>query len=136
MRFVTDTSVWVDYLRGLESRQTQILDAALDEKRVILPDLVLLEVLRGVSSPKAAAWVESVMDDLEIVCVGGRKMAIEAAQHYRILRSRGLTIRGSIDLLIGTWCIENNVPLLHNDRDFGIMEQHLGLEPVVADDLQ
>jgi predicted nucleic acid-binding protein len=136
MRFVTDTSVWVDYLRGLESRQTQILDAALDEKRVILPDLVLLEVLRGVSSPKAPAWVESVMDDLEIVCVGGRKMAIEAAQNYRILRSRGLTIRGSIDLLIGTWCIENNVPLLHNDRDFGIMEQHLGLEPVVADDLQ
>jgi predicted nucleic acid-binding protein len=136
MRFVTDTSVWVDYLRGLESRQTQILDAALDENRVILPDLVLLEVLRGVSSSKAAAWVESVMDDLEIVYVGGRKMAIEAAQNYRILRSRGLTIRGSIDLLIGTWCIENNVPLLHNDRDFGMMEQHLGLEPVVADELQ
>jgi predicted nucleic acid-binding protein len=104
--------------------------------RVMLPDLVLLEVLRGVSSPKAAAWVESVMDDLEIVYVGGRKMAIEAAQNYRILRSRGLTIRGSIDLLIGTWCIENNVPLLHNDRDFGMMEQHLGLEPVVADELQ
>jgi predicted nucleic acid-binding protein len=136
MRFVTDTSVWVDYVRGLESNQTQILDAALDENRVILPDLVLLEVLRGVSSPKAAAWVESVMDDLEIVYVGGRKMAIEAAQNYRILRSRGLTIRGSIDLLIGTWCIENNVPLLHNDRDFGMMEQHLGLEPVVADELQ
>jgi predicted nucleic acid-binding protein len=136
MRFVTDTRVWVDYLRGLESRQTQILDAALDENRVILPDLVLLEVLRGVSSSKAAAWVESVMDDLEIVYVGGRKMAIEAAQNYRILRSRGLTIRGSIDLLIGTWCIENNVPLLHNDRDFGMMEQHLGLEPVVADELQ
>jgi predicted nucleic acid-binding protein len=136
MRFVTDTSVWVDYLRGLESRQTQILDAALDENRVILPDLVLLEVLRGVSSPKAAAWVESVMNDLEIVYVGGRKMAIEAAQNYRILRSRGLTIRGSIDLLIGTWCIETNIPLLHNDRDFGMMEQHLGLEPVVADELQ
>jgi predicted nucleic acid-binding protein len=126
----------VDYLRGVDSRQARILDAALDKQRVIVPDLILLEVLRGVSSPKAAAWVESVMDDLEIICVGGRKMAIAAAQNYRNLRSKGLTIRGSIDLLIGTWCIENNVPLLHNDRDFSMMEQHLGLEPVVADELQ
>lgn len=136
MRFVTDTSVWVDYLRGVESGQTMVLDAALDENRVIVPDLVLLEVLRGVSSTKAAVRVESVLDDLEIVEVGGREMAVAAAQNYRLLRSRGLTIRGSIDLLIGTWCIENNVPLLHNDRDFEMMEQHLGLEPVVAGDLQ
>ena len=136
MRFVTDTSVWVDYLRGVESGQTLVLDSALDENRVIVPDLVLLEVLRGVSSTKAAVWVESVLDDLEIVEVGGREMAVAAAQNYRLLRSRGLTIRGSIDLLIGTWCIENNVPLLHNDRDFEMMEQHLGLEPVVAGDLQ
>jgi predicted nucleic acid-binding protein len=136
MRFVTDTSVWVDYLRGRESGQVRVLDAALDENRVVVPDLVLLEVLRGVSSPKAAVWVESVLDDLEIVAVGGREMAVAAAQNYRLLRSKGLTIRGSIDLLIGTWCIENKVPLLHNDRDFGMMEQHLGLEPVVADELQ
>ena len=127
MSFAADTSVWIDYLRGLETRQTKVLDAALDLRRVVVPDLVLLEVLRGVPSQKVADWVESLLASLEIVQVGGREIAVLAAKNYRLLRGKGITIRGSIDLLIGTWCIENKLPLLHNDRDFDAMEQHLGL---------
>jgi hypothetical protein len=29
--------------------------------------------------------------------------------------------------VIGTWCIENRTPLLHNDSDFRPMARHLGL---------
>ena len=35
--------------------------------------------------------------------------------------------RGTIDVIIATWCVENAIPLLHNDRDFEAMEGRLGL---------
>jgi predicted nucleic acid-binding protein len=57
----------------------------------------------------------------------GSMIAVRAASNYRALRTIGITIRKTIDLLIGTFCIENRYPLLHNDRDFRPMAQHLGL---------
>jgi Arc/MetJ family transcription regulator len=45
----------------------------------------------------------------------------------RTRKRRGITVRRTIDLLIGTWCIENHTPLLHNDSDFHPMARHLGL---------
>jgi predicted nucleic acid-binding protein len=57
----------------------------------------------------------------------GAVFAVQAASNYRALRTNGITIRKTIDLLIGTFCIENGYPLLHNDRDFEPMVRHLGL---------
>jgi predicted nucleic acid-binding protein len=127
MRIVADTSVWIDYYRNPGVSHAVKLDAAMDLHDILVPDLVLVEVLRGFTSEPLAIAVELEFKHYEIVQVGGREMAVLAAQNFRLLRSKGITIRGSIDLLIGTWCIENRVPLLHNDRDFAAMEQHLGL---------
>jgi hypothetical protein len=57
----------------------------------------------------------------------GDANAVAAARNFRWLRRRGITIRKTIDMLIGTWCIDNHVPLLHNDSDFRPMARHLGL---------
>ena len=57
----------------------------------------------------------------------GKAVAIEAAGNYRLLRKRGITVRKTIDVLIGTFCILNRLPLLHADRDFDALEEHLGL---------
>jgi predicted nucleic acid-binding protein len=67
------------------------------------------------------------MRRFEIVAMAGDAIAVAAARNYRFLRSRGVTVRKTIDLLIGTWCIENSRPLLHNDGDFRPMAKHLGL---------
>jgi predicted nucleic acid-binding protein len=40
---------------------------------------------------------------------------------------RGITIRNTVDLIVGTYCIEHHHRLLHRDRDFAKMEA-LGLE--------
>ncbi len=56
----------------------------------------------------------------------GEQVAIQAAVNYRALRALGITVRKTIDLLIGTFCIENGLPLLHADRDFEPMERHSG----------
>lgn len=61
------------------------------------------------------------------VSVLDRNLAVRAAANYRRLRGLGITIRKTNDLIIGTWCIENRMSLLHNDRDFAPMVEHLGL---------
>jgi predicted nucleic acid-binding protein len=57
-------------------------------------------------------------------------VALKSVDNYRYLRKRGVTIRKTIDMIIGTFCIEMNSPLLHQDRDFDPMEKHLKLKVV------
>jgi predicted nucleic acid-binding protein len=127
MNLVADTGVWIDFYRNSTSLQANILEDAIRKDRVLVPDLVLAEVLRGVASDKAATAVERQFEDFTLVQITSKPLAITAARNYRYLRSVGVTVRGTIDMLIGTWCIENKVPLLHNDRDYASMEKHLGL---------
>jgi predicted nucleic acid-binding protein len=76
---------------------------------------------------RAAREVEVLLRSFAIVAMGGDVVAVAAARNFRRLREIGITVRKTIDLLIGTWCIENRRPLLHNDGDFHSMTRHLGL---------
>jgi predicted nucleic acid-binding protein len=129
--FVADTSVWIEFFRNADSPHTRLMRVAISGNQVIVPDLILLEILRGLPNQQLAGRIEKMMLEFDMIVLGGREMARSAAANYRLLRSKGITPRGSIDLLIATWCIENKIPLLHKDRDFTIMEGHLGL-PVVS----
>lgn len=129
---VVDTSVWIDFLKGRNSRQVQRLLAALGSEDIIVGDLMLCEILQGLESERAASEVETLLRNFEIVPMAGEAIAVAAARNYRSLRGRGITIRKTIDLLIGTWCIENAQPLLHNDSDFHPMARHLGLIEVAV----
>jgi predicted nucleic acid-binding protein len=108
------------------------LRAALGRDEIIVGDLMLCEVLQGLDSERSARTVEALLRRFEIVPMAGDVIAVAAAQNFRSLRRRGVTIRKTIDLLIGTWCIENRRPLLHNDSDFRPMARHLGLIEVLA----
>ena len=101
--------------------------AHLGADEIVLGDLMLCEVLQGVDGEREAREVEGLLRRFEIVPMAGEAIAVAAARNYRSLRGRGITIRKTIDLLIGTWCIENRLPLLHNDSDFRPMARHLGL---------
>ena len=124
MRLIADSSVWIDFLRGGEAAE---LRHAIQNHEIIVGDLILAEVLRGIRSIAMAQTVARDLTSFEMVSLCGKTVAIEAASNYRVLRDRGITVRGTIDLIIGTWCVENATPLLHNDRDFFGMEKHLGL---------
>ena len=129
---VVDSSVWIDFLKGHNSRQVRRFHASLGSEDIILGDLMLCEILQGLESERAASEVETLLRNFEIVPMAGEAIAVAAARNYRSLRRRGITIRKTIDLLIGTWCIENGGPLLHNDSDFIPMARHLGLIEVRA----
>ena len=125
---VVDSSVWIDFLNGRNATSCPSdWSTVLGADEVIVGDLMLCEVLQGLDSERAAQEVEALLRRFEIVPMAGDALAVAAARNFRSLRRRGITVRKTIDLLIGTWCIENRMPLLHNDSDFRPMARHLGL---------
>ena len=129
---VVDTTVWIDFLNGRNAPHVQRLHALLGTTEIIVGDLMLCEVLQGLANDDAASAVERLLRQFDIVSMAGEAIAVAAARNYRSLRARGITIRKTIDLLIGTWCIENRRALLHNDRGFHPMARHLGLNEVAV----
>lgn len=127
---VVDTTVWVDALNGRNTPHVEHLSVLVGTSEIIIGDLILCEILQGLDNERAARRVESSLRCYEIVSMAGDAIAVAAARNFRRLRSHGITVRKTIDLLIGTWCIENRLPLLHNDRDYRPMAGHLGLTEV------
>lgn len=127
---VVDSTVWIDFLNGNDLAHVRRLRSLFGRTPLILGDLMLCEILQGLQTERHASEVEGYLRRFDIVTMGGDGIAIQAARHYRSLRRRGITIRKTIDLLIGTWCIRHGRPLLHNDRDFRPMASHLGLAEV------
>lgn len=127
---IVDTTVWIDYLRGMTTRQVDWLEQALDQQPLGILDLILCELLQGAPTEKQARALQAELEQLVLFETGGRYLAIETAKNYRYLRSKGFTIRKTMDCYIATFCILRNHTLLHNDRDFEPFEQELGLEVV------
>jgi predicted nucleic acid-binding protein len=124
---VVDTSVWIDFLNGKDAPYVRRLRTALGAEEIIVGDLMLCEILQGLDNERDAREVEALLRRFQIVPMVGDAIAIAAARNYRTLRRLGVPVRKTIDLLIGTWCIENRMALLHNDSDFRPMARHLGL---------
>ncbi len=130
---IVDTTVWIDYLRGLENPQTDWLNRQMSSRRIGLTDLILCEVLQGIRQPTAFSQIrDELLQRFSIFETGGSKLAIAAAQNYQILRQHGHTVRKTIDCLIATFCLEAGHELLHRDRDFDAFEKELGLRVVHA----
>ena len=127
---VVDTTVWIDYLQGVQNRETDWLDSELDRQRLALTDIIMCEVLQGVSDERKAKEVEELLLKFEVFANGGVALAREAARNYRTLRKRGHTVRKTIDCLIATFCLEAGHSLLHRDRDFDPFEKFLELSVV------
>jgi len=127
---IVDTTVWVDYLKGASTPEVEWLDRETSRQRLGLLDLMACEVLQGLSTDEEAVRVLRHMRRFEIFQTGGIDLAVAAARNYRHLRSRGRTVRKTIDCLIATFCIEQNHALLHNDRDFDAFEELLDLQVV------
>jgi predicted nucleic acid-binding protein len=125
-----DSSVWIDFLRDFETKQTRKLESILGKERVVIGDLVFAEVLQGCNDPKTFDDTVQLFGRSDFVIVGGYSVVLEAARNYITLRSKGVMVRKTIDTLIATCCILNDFELLHNDRDFIPFETHLGLKSV------
>jgi hypothetical protein len=127
---VVDSSVWIDLLRSRETDSVVKLQSVFDREPLLVGDLVLCEVLQGLRDDAQARQVEQLLRQFVVVSLCAPDLASSSAANYRFLRSRGVTIRNTIDMIIGTFCIERGHHLLHSDRDFEPMERLLGLQTV------
>ena len=127
---LVDSSVWIDYFNGAATPQADKLDSLLGREPLAIGDLILTEVLQGFTDDRDFVKARRLLTSLTIVQIGGPEIAIVAAQNFRYLRKRGVTVRKTIDTLIATRCIESGYDLLHSDRDFEPFVQHLGLRIV------
>jgi predicted nucleic acid-binding protein len=127
---IVDTTVWIDYLRGVRTSHTDWLEAKLPSERLGLTNLILCEVLQGTTSESQFKMAREELLRLEIFETGSIQLAIEAALNYRRLRAAGRTIRRTIDSLIATFCLKEGHSLLHNDRDYDPFEDVLGLKVI------
>ena len=128
---LVDSGVWIDYFNGIRTPETDRLDTLLGNEVAATGDLILLEVLQGFRADADLAAARRAMSKLPYFDLLGRERAHRAASRYRELRKAGVTVRKTIDVIIGSFCIDEGIPLLFSDRDFLPMVEHLGLMSVV-----
>jgi len=125
---IVDTSAWVEYFKGGIPAVVQKVDRCLDRDLVGIGDLVYCEVMQGIRSIRERSQVSSLLLSLPQFDMVGFAIAEKAAANYRFLRSKGVTVRKTIDVLIGTFCAEHRFQIVHNDPDFDLMAPHIGLD--------
>jgi len=128
---LVDSSVWIDYFNGVQTSRTDWLDAALGSEPLVMGDIILAEVLQGFQEDTDFKTAKKLLLSFPVMEMVGQELAIKSAMNYRFLRKKGVTVRKTIDVMIGTFCIQNRISLLHSDRDFESIEKYLKLRTVI-----
>ncbi len=123
-----DTSAWIEFLNDGRQDVAHRVEDALESEIVAIGDLIYCEVMQGLHGQKKRVEVSDLLRSLPRFDLCGFEIAEKASANHRHLRSRGITIRKTIDVIIGTFCIENDLILIHNDIDFTRMASALGLK--------
>jgi predicted nucleic acid-binding protein len=124
---LVDTTVWIDFFAGRSTAQVRALEQSLrDGEDVCICGVILTEVLQGIRTESAYRQTKERFAPFLFLPMRPATF-VHAADLYRTLRRRGFTIRKPIDCMIAAVAIENDVPLLHNDRDFDQIVEYCGL---------
>jgi len=127
LTLLVDSSVWIDYFNGVQTSQTDFLDSSFGRREIVVGDLILTEVLQGFGREQDFEQAREALLKFPLLDMVGANATLKSAGNFRQLRSRGVTVRKTIDSLIATFCMEHDLELLHTDRDFDPFEEHLGL---------
>ncbi len=125
---IVDTSAWIEFFKNGDPGVVEKVDRSLDRDLVCLGDLIYCEVMQGIRSARERRQVSDLFDSLPHYGMVGFDIARKSAANYRRLRSKGVTVRKTIDVLIGTFCAENGFRIIHSDSDFDLMAAHIDLQ--------
>ncbi|MBN1665153.1 MAG: PIN domain nuclease [Deltaproteobacteria bacterium] len=121
---LVDTTVWVDFFSGSNEPHVVMLQELIEnEEDLSLCGVILAEVLQGIRFDTDFIKTKEYLDDL-IFLPMRQTTFLRSAEIYRSLRKQGITIRKPIDCIIASVAIENDIQLLHNDRDFDHIAKH------------
>jgi predicted nucleic acid-binding protein len=129
---MVDSSVWIDYFNGRECPEVVYLDTILGIKPVVIGDNILTEVLQGFKGDKEYKKAKQLLTALPLFQLSNKVLAVKSADNYRALRKKGITVRKTIDTIIATYCIEQNIQLLFTDKDFLPFVELMGLKSAIG----
>lgn len=122
---LADTSVWINFFNGVDSKEVEELIRYIESDwPVYLCPTIVQEVLQGINNHKQFKEVLDSLLAFNILNDDGVEMAVSAANLYRWLRKRGITIRKSNDCLIAQYAIKHSLQVLHQDRDFDLIMEN------------
>ena len=116
---LVDTSVWIDFLRGVNSVQRRTLHRLIEEEEDIsITEIILTEILQGIKLDSDFKTMKDYLMEFPIYRPKGIETYIAAAGIYRDCRRKGKTVRKTVDCIIAAICMENGLTLFHKDSDF------------------
>jgi predicted nucleic acid-binding protein len=122
---VVDTTVWIDFFNGRDQPHVDRLAAMIDaDAGIALTDVTLTEVLQGIRHESQVRLVDERLCAFDVLRLESLDDFRRAAQLYRAARRHGVTIRRTIDCLIASVCIREQLPIMHNDADFDRLAEH------------
>ena len=128
MMVLIDTSVWIDFFLSKPYPHVNTLEnLILNREDLCLCGIVLTEVLQGIREDSEFKRTRDLLTNL-ILLPMEYSIFLRSAEIYRTLRKKGITIKKPVDCMIAAVAIENDIPLLHNDKDFISIEKHIGLK--------
>ncbi len=131
-KLIVDSTIWIDFFNKRISNQTAHLKNLLIKRMatspIIIIPVIMQEVLQGIENDPFFNIVKEDLEGLDYLYYEPYENAIKAAQLYRYLRKKGVTVNKANDCLIASICIENNLPLFHNDKDFDNIAKYTSLK--------
>ncbi len=125
---IVDTSTWINYYNAVEDENSELVNKLIDDDEIIILPVILQETLQGIKEDNIFNLTKDLLLSYHYLNIDPVYSAIRAAELYRFLRKKGLTVRKPNDCLIAASCIEFNIPLLHNDKDFDNIAKHTSLK--------
>ncbi len=125
---IIDTSVWIEFFRGKNTRQVLLTENLISNNNVVLIPVIIQEILQGVVTEKDYEKVKELITGFDIINGHSVEAAIGAADIYRLIRKKGATMRKSNDCLIAWYGLKYKCSLLHNDKDFDIIAKFFSLK--------
>lgn len=127
---LVDTTVWVDFFSNRNKKQVEQLSQFIETgEEIYLCGIILTEILQGIRNPKEHKQIATLLQTLTFIEMSRDTFTL-AADIYRSLRTRGITIRKTLDCMIAAVAISHQIPLLHNDRDYDPIVKYCGLKSV------
>ena len=131
-QYVVDSSVWIDFFNKKSSKNIEkvieLMYAPTVKNSIIIVPVILQEILQGIRDDKQYELVSVIIHGFEFIEFDPYEYAVKAADLFRELQKKGITIRKANDCLIAAFCIDLNISLIHNDRDFDNIAKHTSLK--------
>lgn len=132
MIILVDTTVWIDFFAARSLPHVVALETIIKRREdICICGIILAEVLQGIRQDTEFRKTRDLFNTL-ILLPMPYTVFLRSADIYRKLRKIGITIRKPLDCMIASVAIENDIPLLHNDRDFQPIEKHCGLKQITT----